>query len=317
MERNRGTNSTTRSTALLGGVCVVLILCLLFGSARLRGLLANTASLIVGTWSICLPVGTLLALCLAKTTITGRRLIERLLIVVLFLPLFIQTTAWQAAVGHGGWLVPEGVNLLQGWVGTIWVHGVAAVPWVVLFVAITLRSIPRELEEESLQDAASLRVLWRVSLRRSVVSVIAAALWVAVLCAGEIVVTDVFRIRTFAEEVYTSANLGSLQDLAAFNDLAPLVNSDLWWGTLALTCVLVMALLAIASWTRSLSSNSHFDNENWRMDVRRPSSVLGAWLLIAVVLGVPLIGLLGKSGMEAYRTDGQTVRSCRPPRQRN
>ena len=171
----------------------------------------------LGTWLISLPLGTAIAVAIAKTSLPGRQFLERLFVAMLFVPLFVQATAWQAAVGQGGWLVPEGVNLLVGWGGAIWVHGVAAVPWVVLFVGVGLRHVPRELEEEALQDTSGPRVLWSVSLRHSVASVFAAAMWIAVICAGEIAVTDVFRIRTFAEEVYTTANLGSSARRSGFH----------------------------------------------------------------------------------------------------
>ena len=190
------------------------IVCFAFATTRLQGLLFNSALLSLGTLAISLPVGTLLAFLLSKTSIIGRRTIQSLMIAMLFVPLFVQATAWKAALEPTGWLnsvanLPTG---LSGWPGAIWVHGVSAIPWVTFFVSVALSHVPRELEEEALQDGYGPNVLWQVSLPRARGAVIASALWITVICFGEITITDLFQIRTFAEEIYTAANLGVLND---------------------------------------------------------------------------------------------------------
>ena len=61
----------------------------------------------------------------------------------------------------------------------------------------------RDLEEQALTLAGPWRVLWRVTLRRSLAAIGAAGLWILLQTATEITVTDMFQVRTFAEEVYT------------------------------------------------------------------------------------------------------------------
>jgi iron(III) transport system permease protein len=68
--------------------------------------------------------------------------------------------------------------------------------------------VERELEEEALLDAGPWRVLWHVTLARSRPALAAAALWIALQSAGEITVTDMMQVRTFAEEVYTQLVAG-------------------------------------------------------------------------------------------------------------
>ena len=87
--------------------------------SRVRGLLANTLLLILGTLAISLPLGTLLALLVAKTEIVGRKWLERLLVSLLLVPLYVQAAAWQAALGWGGGCRP-------GWQPSI---PLTLVPW--------------------------------------------------------------------------------------------------------------------------------------------------------------------------------------------
>ena len=285
--------------------------CLVLASDRLRGLWLNTAWLIGGVWLICLPVGALLAVAITKTTLPGRRLLERMFIALLFVPLYVQAVAWQAAVGQGGWLVPRGANWLQGWSGAIWVHAMASTAWVVLFVGAALKNVPRELEEESLQDAGAGRVLWQVSLRRTLAAVMAAALWIAVICAGEITVTDVFQIRTFAEEVYTAASLGTLDLGTGANDTA-LMAGDLWLGTTVIVLLVIAALGAIWVWLPAVDFVSPHDVWVWQLGRGRPAAALIIWCITFVPIGLPLLGLLGKTGMQAYRAGDVIVREWSP-----
>ena len=295
-----------------------LVVCLVFAGDRLRGLLFNSAWLIGGTWLLSLPLGALLAVVITKTTVPGRRAMERIFVALLFVPLYVQAAAWQAAVGQGGWLVPghamnpDGATWLQGWYGAVWVHGMAATAWVVLFVGAALKNVPRELEEESLQDAGAGRVLWQVSLRRALAGLFAAALWIAVVCAGEITVSDLFQVRTFAEEIYTVASLGALNvpapvDAAETPTVAPpLAAQDLWIGTTAIVLLVSAALGAIWAWLPTVEFVSPSEGWLWRLRRGRFGATLLVWCCAALVVGAPMLGLLGKAGMEARR-DGDAV----------
>ena len=289
-----------------------LLVCLLISGERLRGLLLNSALLVGGTWIISLPLGALVAIAVTKTEVFGRRVLEKLFIALLFVPLYVQAAAWQTALGQGGWIVPEGANWLQGWTGAIWVHGMAASPWVVLFVAAALKNVPRELEEESLQDAPPAQVLWKVSLRRSGYSLLAAALWIAVLCAGEITVTDYFQIRTFAEEVYTTASVGNMLQSTTPDDFSLLASSDLWIGTLAILSLVLAALGAIWLWLPAVDLASPNDGSVWRVKSGRMIATVCAWLLAGQIVGVPLIALAGKAGMETARVEDVVVQEWSP-----
>jgi iron(III) transport system permease protein len=190
-------------------------------AGRLARLASNTALLVGGTLALCLPVGLIAAVLLYRTDLPGRRAFRLVALLTLFVPLPLFASGWQAVLGSGGWLpfplwnaarpaepaFASGGSSWTPWgqgVGSaVWIHAVAALPWVILLCGVGLRSVERSLEEDALTAAPLWRVLLRVSVPRAGASVAAAALWVALQAATEITVTDVMQVRTFAEEVYT------------------------------------------------------------------------------------------------------------------
>ena len=127
---------------------------------------------------------------------------------MIFVPLYLQAGAWQAGFGDQGWFtLAAQIHRpgFTGWRAAIWIHSLAALPWVVGIVGIGFRLVEPELEEQALLDGSASQVFFRVSLRGALPAVGMAAIWTAVVTAGEMTVTDLFSIRTYAEEVYTQA----------------------------------------------------------------------------------------------------------------
>jgi len=196
---------------------------------RLTLLARNTFQLVAGTLALAMPVGILGAVLLYRTDLPFRRGLRFLTLITLFIPLPLFTSAWQAALGTGGWLPltmwnnepgarPEGQaktdftaaprpSVWQPWahgVGTaMWVHAVAGLPWGIVLVGQALCWVERELEEDALTVVGPWQVLWKVTLPRCRAALFAAGLWIALFATTEITVTDMMQVRTFAEEVYT------------------------------------------------------------------------------------------------------------------
>src|SRR3954468_141766 len=116
---------------------IVVILATLWRlDPRVARLWLNSARLAVLTCAFALPIGTLLALAIFKTDVPGRRTAAVLLAAMLFLPIYLITGAWDAGFGVQGWFTLS-TNahlahepLLAGWRAVVWVHALAAVPWV-------------------------------------------------------------------------------------------------------------------------------------------------------------------------------------------
>jgi iron(III) transport system permease protein len=287
-----------------------VIVLLLLASARLRGLLANTALLAAGTIAIALPLGAVLGVIMAKVDVRGRRLVAWSMAGLLFVPLYVQAAAWKAVLGSGGW-VPQALAgggytnpWLDGWRGAVWIHAMGAVPWAALMTAASMRTVERRLEEESLLDASPLRVLCRVTLRRGVGGVLAAAVWIAITCATEIAVTDLFQIRTFAEEIYTEASLGSLSGMSS-----GVLKSDLAIGVALVALLVCLALRLMMPWLSKAASIAADATWKWR-PTRFRWAVSGLmWLLLALVTVVPLVGLAWKAGIAVHQRDEGFERS--------
>ncbi len=255
----------------------------------------TTAELLAGTLAISVPVGTFLAIMVARTDLPLRRIVAVLLGLMLVVPLYLQTGAWQAGFGLQGWFTtwsrqPE---LLYDLRGAIWVHAMAAVPWVALIVGVGLQLVEPELEEEALLHARTRQVFWHVTLRRAAGAIGIAALWVAVSAGSEMTVSDLFRVRTAAEEIY----------------LAFAATSDIEAATLELVPqIVVNVLLLVLGGTLCLKLMPRSRPIAFR---RLAKYRLGPWrwplagltlLILLVLIGVPLANLAYKAGYEGRAT---------------
>ncbi|MBX6312558.1 MAG: iron ABC transporter permease, partial [Isosphaeraceae bacterium] len=173
-------------------------------AARPLRLAAETIRLVAATEAIALLAGVLLAFWLFRTDLWGRRVWIGLMALSLFVPMPLHALAWLGALGNVGRSQAIGSRpILVGWQGAAVVHALAAIPWVVLLVGVGLRGVEAELEEAALLDLPAWRVVLRLSLRRAIGAIAGAALAVAVLTAGDMTVTDLVMVRTYAEEAYT------------------------------------------------------------------------------------------------------------------
>jgi len=265
-------------------------------------LVLNTLLLSGATCAISVPLGTALAWLLVRTDLPGRRIGLILLGVLLFVPLYLQSAAWQAGFGLQGWhtLIYQAPVWLEGWTGAIWVHTVASVPWVVLIVGGGLWLVRPELEEQALLDGSPGQVLLSVTLCSALPAVAMATLWVAIVTAGEITVTDLFVVRTYAEEVYTRFAVGQQPGEASLGALPGVITTVF----LVAAGLLLAARLAPGERPVSLRPRWVFGLGCWRV----PAALLvGAMFLL--LIAVPLGNLFYKAGVLVMQTDTGRVRT--------
>lgn len=305
-----------KSVFLPLGLLIGLVGCFGLASTRAQGLLVNSLLLSIGACAIAVPLGVVLALAMIKTSLPGWKALQWILVGLLFVPLFVQAAAWQSALRYCGSLL-SGNSLrtralfTTGWLPAIWTHGITGVAWVTLILAAALRTIPREEEENALQDAPAYRVLWTISLRHAFGAIFAAMLWIAVICFSEITVTDLYQVRTFAEEVYTSANIGTLgtplTSTISGQAGVEISQRDLAKGSVVALLLMLSLLTAVA---RSMPSADFLSvDSGWRWQVRNklPLAVV-TWLLITLLIGVPFISLVSKAGIHVTRNDAAVER---------
>jgi len=269
--------------------------------ARIAALLRNTLQLSGGVALVALPVGVALGWLVARTDLPGRRTTFALLAALLFLPLYVQAAAWDAGFGLQGSLTRQflgGEVWLNGMPAVIWIHALAAMPWAALCVALGVSGVERELEEQALLEMPAWQVALRVSLRRAAPAIGLALVGIVLTTATETTVTDLFRVRTFAEELFTMQQLGDDRGLRTVV-LASLV-AITWLVMLALV---IGAALATVVRARRPNSSRVFSLGRFRW----PS-----WLVVTVVLlfavGAPVACLAFKAGLIVEMQGAMRVR---------
>ncbi len=252
-------------------------------------ILARTSVLLVLlTEAIALPLGIILAGLLCRTDVWGRRGLLGLFALALFVPLPLHATAWLGALGNVGRSQAIGSGpILVRLPGAGFVHAMAALPWVVLLVGVGLRTVEPELEETALLDMPRIRVFWSVTLRRSIGALCGAALAVAVLTAGDMTVTDLLQVRTYAEEAYLQLQLGQGPRTVAAVALPPL----LVLGTLVLIAARGLMRADPARLASAALRGRTWSLGRWRVPLG------GLVVLVAGnLVAVPLYGLLWRAG---------------------
>jgi len=269
--------------------------------ARTWSLALNTVLLSGAACAISLPVGAMLAWLLVRTDLPARRAGLVAAGLMLFVPLYLHAAAWQAGFGALGWytLATGSGAWLSGWTGAIWVHALAAVPWVVLIVGAGLWLVEPELEEQALLDGSPGQVFFSVTLRSAAPAVGVAAVWVAIATAGEMAATDLFVVRTYAEEIYTRFAIGPPPGAGPL----ALVPGVVLTGALVLGGVWLCTRLLPAGRPITLARRRVFELGTWRW----PLAGLVAALLLLLV-AVPVGNLAYKAGIIVTQSGAERVR---------
>lgn len=182
--------------------------CVILTSADISGLLLNTLKLAIAIMAVSVPVSATLAVCLSRRNVGGERFWHGCLLVLLFVPLFIQLAAWEAGFGRGGWystLVSETLSNppLEGFWGATWVHAAAAIPWLFWILRLGFLSVPRTYEQAASIDATPWQVFRRVTFPLLLPVAMAGCLYVLIIASTEITITDRYQYRSYAEVLYS------------------------------------------------------------------------------------------------------------------
>lgn len=273
--------------------------------------LTNSARLAAGATAIALPIGTLLAILIAKLDLPGRRIAAAVVGVLLLLPLYVQLSGWEAAAGRIGWWTLQFGSLAQpliaGMRGAIVVHGLAAVPWVTLIVGLGLAQVDRSQEEAACLVVSPAEVLRRITLPQSLPFVVAAAIWTVIGTTSEMTVTNIFLMnatrerfeRTYTEQFYSAfsrtgdAGEATLAVLPGVAGLIVILLSAVWIvGQLTQRNRLVRAgglMISAGRW--------------------RPLLAGLLWLILWALLAVPVASLINKAGFVVLHEGEVRIRS--------
>lgn len=271
--------------------------------SRVWQLFGITAKLALASLLIAAPPALWLGFLLGHRRVCGTRFWETCLVVLLFMPLYVQVAGWEAGFGRGGWystLIAQKLSapLLDGFWGAAWVHAMAAIPWMFWFVRLGFASVSAELDDATKLDGSRWQFFHRVAVPLALPAIVAAVLFLLVTVATEITVTDVYQVRTYAEELYNGFVLGT-----DFGDLplraAPIMIA-MWVlvGCGAAICRLFFPTVLRTSSQRPRVRSQSFD---WVSTV-----VVAA--TVAVLLVVPVCNLLYQAGIEVRQSGMQRER---------
>ena len=270
---------------------------------------------------LAVPLGSLLAILIHRTDVCGRRLAWLAIGSQLAVPLYVVAGVWSAGLGWQGWIrwaVSSGPDWLRPWLagpqpatatgsGT-WsavssapvelanllavcaIHALAAIPGVCLIVSLGLASGHPRQEEMALSEGGTGQWLRFSLLPRLRIWLAAACLWCAIPVLTEMVVTNLYQVPTVAEQVYLDASRGGLSPWTYVAGV----------GVCMLPIIVVGAAIGRRSpaWSHVIASASVGQRQPLRLRGARWLSSLAVWMLLAIIVGLPLLNVIIKAGWQ-------------------
>jgi len=290
-----------RQTSFLFAMIAAISVCWYLTPTSTVGLFRNSVKLAVLSGFVALPLGSLLAFCMSRFEIPGRRFFDACFLVLLLLPLYVQLAAWEAGFGRGGWystLIAEQLSdpPLEGLRGSVWVHAMAAIPWLYWIFRLGLDSIPTAYEEAARIDGSAWQVFRRITLPLSLPIFIGGALFVGIVTMTEITVTDRYQFRSYAEVIYNEFALGF--------EALPVEFVSVPLNLIMLS--LIGLCFCLLTGGRLIHATSNQRRQRERTSYGWP--FVFVMLMIVMLLGVPLANLLYQAGIQVQQIGDQRQR---------
>ena len=271
----------------------------------------TTATVALGMTAVALPLGSGLAFLVARTDLPGRRWLEPLVVIPIFVSPLVLGFGYIVALGPVGFVTLWAREHLGGAPWDIYslgslvaVAGLTHIPHVYLYTSASLRSLPSDLEEAArVAGAGWARVAFTVSLPM---------VWPAILYSGVLVVFLGFEL--FGLPLI----LGDPQGLLVLSTYLYKLTNKLGVPSYQLMAVVAVAIIAVAFplvWLqrRLLGLGARYAALRGKGSSARPLP-LGHWrgpalgavvLWLGLAIGLPLSGIFLRSVVSAW---GEGVR---------
>lgn len=203
------------STGNIGSPLTLEWLSALIDSGRSREALVNTAIYTIGSSTFAMVIGVGLAFLSTRTDMPGSRLLGLMAMMPLLVPPFILVIGWVALADPNAGLVNIAASALAGgrtvlanintMPGLIWMTGLFLMPYVYLLVSAGFRNCDSAMEEAARVSGASpIRLLMTVILPLQRPALLAAALLVVIMSAGDFIIPSTVGLKA---RIYTLPSL--------------------------------------------------------------------------------------------------------------
>lgn len=279
---------------------------------ELQQAILNTLAILAISLGLALPVGTSLSLLLMRTNIWGRPLAWIMLGSQLAIPLYVFAGGWSAGFGMQGWFTALGLSPsawwsaaeVQGETASLWavglLHGLAAIPWIVLTVSCGLTYSNRSEEELAILDGGWWHAVVSVIVPKLRNWLLAAGLLCMLPVLTEMVISNLYLVSTVPEQIYLDASQGTL--------------SPLTYVASGLVCILPIAVglawlrARAPAWHAVAARTNHFHAQPFDLGSARTACSCGVWIVVGALVVLPITSLIAKAGWQPYQDKlGQTA----------
>ncbi|MGG7518752.1 ABC transporter permease [Allorhizobium undicola] len=269
--------------------------------------LGTTAVFSFGMVAIAVPLGGLLAFLITRTDIKGKRLLEILVLVPMFISSIVLAFGYTVSVGPAGFVslfvrdligvVPWNIYSLPG---MILIAGLSHVPHVYLYVSSAMRNLPSDLEEAARTTGAS---IWQVSRDVTLPMVLPALIFAAAL-------NILLGFETFGIPLVLGDPNGIMVLTTYIYKLTTLFGTPTYQLMAVVAVVLVLITLPLVWMQRKLLRNSRkyaaMGGKGARVSTLKLGrsgqiialSIIGLWLFVSVVL--PIGGITARAFVDAW-----------------
>ncbi|HSX75994.1 MAG TPA: iron ABC transporter permease [Shinella sp.] len=269
--------------------------------------LGTTAVFSFGMVAIAVPLGGLLAFLVTRTDIKGKRLLEILVLVPMFISSIVLAFGYTVSVGPTGFvsLFIRGVLGFVPWniyslPGMILIAGLSHVPHVYLYVSSAMRNLPSDLEEAARTTGAS---IWQVSRDVTLPMVLPALIFAAAL-------NILLGFETFGIPLVLGDPNGIMVLTTYIYKLTTLFGTPTYQLMAVVAVVLILITLPLVWMQRKLLRNARkyaaMGGKGARVATLKLGtsgqvialSIIGFWLFVSVVL--PIGGIAVRAFVDAW-----------------
>lgn len=297
-------------------LAAVLLIATRVLSERVWGLFWQSLSLASIVLAIVVLIAVPTAFLLAASDSKWRPLQLLFVLLALAWPPYLLAVGWDSGIGRTGWmrllLGSDSLPRFSGWLAVVTLHVVYALPYAICILGIGWRRMGREFSDQLQMIPTSMAMRARLVIELLGPYLFVTAMLVASQVVTEMTFTDLYAVRSYAEEIY----LGYATQFQGM--MLPLESQTLskWeeFGVLVAhgCCILVLPTL-LSAWFDRIRvqdwSNSGTQPPQFRLGfLNVPFSVFNLITLFLLV-AIPFSNQIVRVGIYVQQVNGRYVRS--------